>query len=206
MGDHTDGMNGTANGADRKNDNAALDERMDVLEAYIKRRFDELSMELNATAQSFDMAEDNLGRRFGEVLEALDAIAYDGGGLTPDNMGLELESVLKTTESAVMQILDGAEQATKLIRSSRIDWADSKQRFMALRDIDAYLQQIHMACSFQDITGQRINKTLESIRDIEDRLSGTFEDMGIHVERRQASETIKANAGNSQEEIDALFN
>ena len=70
------------------------------------RRFDEISMEINATSQQIDMNEDGMGKRFSEILEILGAINYLGKGESAANTGVELQSVISDTENAANTILD----------------------------------------------------------------------------------------------------
>ena len=76
----------------------AMKEQMDGMERFVRRRFDELSMEINATSQQLDMAEEGLAGRFSEVLSVISAISFSGNGLTAANTGVELEAVITDTE------------------------------------------------------------------------------------------------------------
>lgn len=59
----------------------AMKEQLDGMERFVRRRFDEISMEINATSQQLDMAEEGLGSRFSEILNSLSAISFQGAGL-----------------------------------------------------------------------------------------------------------------------------
>ena len=45
-----------------------VSQQLNAIETFVKRRFDELSMEVNATAQQVDMAEEGIASRFAEIL------------------------------------------------------------------------------------------------------------------------------------------
>lgn len=183
---------------------AELQEQIHRFETFVKRRFDELSMEINATSQQMDMAEDNLGQRFGEIFEVLKAISYSGTGTTAANAGVELDAVVDMTENAANTILDAAGHITSLVGRAE-NWATEASRKEALEAINAHAEEIFMACSFQDITGQRIRKTLENIKTIEDRLDQAMSKLGIQV-AHTTSERIQAdNYASTQDDIDALF-
>lgn len=68
-----------------------------------------------------------------------------------------------------------------------------------------------MACTFQDMTSQRIRTTLENLREAETKLSQTLEEMGLDVKTAQ-KDTKKADmiedateGRYSQDDIDVLF-
>ena len=46
-----------------------IKDQIDTLERFIARRFDEISMEINATSQQVDMAETGITSKFSEILE-----------------------------------------------------------------------------------------------------------------------------------------
>ena len=183
----------------------ALKAQLSTLETYLARRFAELSMEINATSQQLDMAEEGIGRRFGEVLQTLGSISYSGDGSSPANAGVELDAVIETTEKAANTILDAAEKIVYTLGDGKIDWDNAPARQEALSDIGHNVQDILVACSFQDLTGQRIRKTLESIKNIEEDLVTTFGELGVDITRGKTDYEPKADAHASQDDIDALF-
>ncbi|MGH1398502.1 MAG: protein phosphatase CheZ [Alphaproteobacteria bacterium] len=178
-------------------DNVA--DQLSTIETFIARRFDELSMEINATSQQVDMAEEGIARRFGEILEILHAVSFSGDGNTPANAGVELDAVVEMTEKAANRILDAADRIATKISSS----LNEEQRKAA--QIDEDIEEIFMACSFQDITGQRIRNTLENLKAIEDRLGTALDKMGIVVQPDTNVETAQIVEAQSQDDIDELF-
>ena len=179
-----------------------LREQLEAFETFIARRFDEISMEINATSQQVNMAEEGIINRFSEILEVLGAISYSGDGSTPANAGVELDAVVDMTEEAANTIIDAAARISNLAKDSDI-WDDTAKREKALNAIQRDVDNVIMACSFQDITGQRIRKTLDNLKLIEERLSGTLSKLGITI-RVPVSEETKTVAA-SQNDIDALF-
>ena len=176
--------------------------QLEAIETFIKRRFDELSMEVNATSQQFDMAEEGFTKRFTEILEVLHAVTYSGDGTSAANTGVELEAVVDITEEAANKILDAADRIADSLRVSS-EWADDpNKRQVALDAINIDVEQILLACSFQDLTGQRIKQTLQNIRGIEERLGQAMEKMGIDV---QVDVSDKVKKASSQQDVDALF-
>lgn len=184
--------------------------QLEAIQQFVARRFDEISMEVNATSQQLDMSEDGVEQKFGEIFEVLKAISFSDGGDTPANTGVELDAVVETTEAAANKILDAAETISDAIMTT--NWDDEGVRKQTLDNMQNSIQDIIMACSFQDVTGQRINKTLENIRGIEDRLGGALKTMGIEVEdsgdtpvKPVVVEGAETEKGASQDDIDALF-
>lgn len=186
---------------------AELKEYFAGFEKLVRRRFDEISMEINATSQQLDMTEEGLATRFGEIVNTLAAITYSGGGITAANTGVELEAVIIDTEDAANKILDAADRISQRIRNDQ-NLSAEEARTQFLESTKADVQEILMACTFQDLTGQRIRKTLESIQLIEDRISSTLGKMGIETKPDALAggvEDSTKNHATSQSDIDALF-
>ena len=182
----------------------AVSKQLETLETYIARRFDELSMEINATAQQVDMAEDGITKRFAEVLEVLSAINYSGEGDSASNTGVELEAVITDTENAANNILDSADRIVEYVSDDN-DWNDPKVREDMRDRIRGDIQEILMACTFQDLTGQRIRNTLDNLQGIEQRLSATFERLGIKVNPSQQAVEAQVQRASNQSEVDDIF-
>ncbi len=181
-----------------------VNSQLAVLETFIARRFDEISMEINAASQQFDMAEDGIIKRFSEVLELLGAINYSGDGNTAANQGVELEAIIADTEKAANNILDASDRIIENLDNDEA-W-ESKDKLGDVRDnIRNDVQEILMACSFQDLTGQRIRNTLDSLHGIEERLQTSFERLGIEVKPNKGAIKEKVQEGSTQGDIDALF-
>ena len=181
-----------------------VNSQLSTLETFIARRFDEISMEINAASQQFDMAEDGIIKRFSEVLELLGAINYSGDGNTAANQGVELEAIIADTEKAANNILDASDRIIENLDNDEA-WED-KDKLSDVRDsIRTDVQEILMACSFQDLTGQRIRNTLDSLHGIEERLQTSFERLGIEVKPNKDKIQNKVKDGSTQGDIDALF-
>lgn len=181
-----------------------LNSQLSTLEDFIARRFDEISMEINATSQQVDMAEDGIVKRFAEVLEILGAISYSGTGDSSANTGVELEAVITDTEDAANHILDAADRIVEYVSDDH-DWNEEKVREDMRTRIRTDIQEILMACTFQDLTGQRIRNTLDNLHSIEARLSATFERLGIKVEAKEDIVAAKVQKAADQSEVDDIF-
>ena len=126
---------------------------------------------------------------------------------------LELTEVIRHTEEAANTIMDNAEAIMKLATTT----PDTK----LCTKLGEHAAGIMEACSFQDITGQRINKVLKTLQQVELRVGnlvrlfgGTlpngFQVGAIDIGARRADEDLLngpqlGKDKPSQEEIDKLF-
>ncbi len=128
----------------------------------------------------------------------------------------ELDAIVSATERATSDILNGAERiqdlAQKLPRSADVaPLAD---------EIIAQVTEVLTACSFQDITGQRTTKVVNTLRYIEQRVNSMIEIWGVDGagapaapmpfdpdDRRPDAHLMNGPAlnGPSQADVDALF-
>lgn len=79
----------------------------------------------------------------------------------------ELDSVVLATETATSDILACAERIQEMAWTLREQGAANEICDL----IDANATEVYTACSFQDITGQRIAKVVETLQHIEDRVA-----------------------------------
>lgn len=79
----------------------------------------------------------------------------------------ELDAIVSATERATSEILSAAERIQAAAARIRND-EDSKP---AIDEINAQVIEILTACSFQDITGQRTTKVVNTLRYIETRIN-----------------------------------
>ncbi len=77
--------------------------------------------------------------------------------------GQELEAIVKGTEEATHSIMEAAEEIMNGEPGSNPDEYKTK--------VDDACMRIFEACSFQDITGQRVNKVVTTIKYVEERLN-----------------------------------
>ncbi|MBU6234892.1 MAG: hypothetical protein KGQ41_03530 [Alphaproteobacteria bacterium] len=184
-----------------------LADQMATFEKFVKRRFDEISMEINATSQQLDIAGKDLDGQFKEIMGTLSAISFKGDGKSQVNAGVELEAVINDTENAAVNIMDAADRITQRLREEK-NLHDEAVRKRVFDDIKSEVQNILMACTFQDLTSQRIRKALQNINAIQTRLGETLEKMGIKADVSGEDIIKEANKTRltQQSDIDALFN
>lgn len=78
----------------------------------------------------------------------------------------ELDAIVETTEKATGDILAAAERVQEIAWTLREQGVDA-----AVCDlIDSHATEVYTACSFQDLTGQRIRKVIDVLRFIEQRI------------------------------------
>ncbi len=127
----------------------------------------------------------------------------------------ELDAIVQATAEATNSIMDATEAV-----ESVMDEVSEDTRLT----LEAATTGIYEACSFQDITGQRITKVVKALKHIEDTVDGLLNAFGDEIEKYRADagdapeseETPLTDedllqgpqlegSGNTQEEIDALL-
>lgn len=84
--------------------------------------------------------------------------------------GAELEAVVTDTEKATESIMCEAET----LLSAEPDDLDAYKA-----EVDAAMMRIIESCSFQDLSGQRVSKVVDSLRHVEKRVSRFAATMGV---------------------------
>lgn len=123
--------------------------------------------------------------------------------------GAELEAIVQATETATGTIMDAAEE----IMSA--DTTDPEVYQQAVNDA---CMRIFEACSFQDITGQRITKVVSTLTFIEERLNTLQVAWGPQIDDSEPSNVVDeedesvllngpalAGEGIEQDDIDRLM-
>ncbi len=189
-------------------ENSAVDEKLDKLERFIARRFDEISMEIEATSQLMEMAEEDAGKRFQDMLAMLSAISAVGDGSSPANSGRELKAVVKETDEAATKIMNAADEIKSILKSNEGSLDGDMQLVGMSEAIFEQTQKILLACEFQDLVSQRVTTSLDNLKAIEERLASTLEKFGIKIPEGNADAfqmDQPSNQVSSQDDIDALF-
>lgn len=133
------------------------------LRRFVDRRIAELSAEVHATVQLVDFSEANLSGQLTRIHEQIARVVALPAAATR-NSGLELEAVVQATEQAATRILEAAEAIGT--------WAGEEAPDRAARAaIVEKVNAIFEACSFQDLTGQRIRRAIEHLQRVETMLA-----------------------------------
>ncbi len=118
----------------------------------------------------FDALDTSLYNEFRSLADYIDNAKEEIGKLRPQELkskripraGKQLDAVVRATEEATQTIMDAAEEIMASDKSASDDYCAT---------VDDACMRIIQACSFQDITGQRITKVVETLTYIEDRLA-----------------------------------
>ncbi len=132
----------------------------------------------------------------------------------------ELDRIVDATETATNVILESVEQMG-MVGSVLVDrYGDDADMQVLAEEIRIGTEKIMEACSFQDITGQRITKVVKAIHFIEERIRAVVEEWGaetfidlpvethevrMHSEDELVHGPDSNDTGLNQDDIDALF-
>jgi chemotaxis protein CheZ len=113
------------------------------------------------------------------------------------NTGLELEAVVQGTEVAANQILEAAEAIS--------DWLRKGAGTEQAAEISHQVETIFEACSFQDLTSQRIRRAINHLEQV-DVMLNTLASGAMPAELPAPSDPAAAGADLGQDMIDKLLN
>jgi chemotaxis protein CheZ len=166
------------------------------LRRFIDRRFAELSVEVHGAVQMVDFSETNLSEQLGRIHTQIASVVAVPAMATR-NSGLELEAVVEATEAAADRILEAAEAIGAWVADGRRDPAGFE---LLTEKVNAIFE----ACSFQDITGQRIRRAIDHLQRVEGLLA---ELMSTEPAAAEAAPPPAPEGGAdlAQQEIDRLL-
>src|SRR4051794_28099577 len=134
----------------------------------------------------------------------------------------ELGAVVGGTEQATQQILEAVEAIDQAASALSKVTSPDQHRILS-EDIQERVVSIFEACNFQDLTGQRINKVMTTMKFIENHITVMIDIWGgVDAIKAHATAFVDAREGDakllngpktegdaghaSQDDIDALFN
>ncbi|MCZ4282666.1 protein phosphatase CheZ [Kiloniella laminariae] len=182
--------------------------------------------ETAAATKSFNDAEDvrleiaQMVRMIGKTKKEIAAIKHPDDVDNPFAKSTnELDAIVMATESATNAILDANEKIEHIVNELSGLLHDDTDVQTACEKIAGNVITILEASNFQDITGQRMTKIINTLRFIEDRIVAminiwgveAFVDLPVGVEDgRDGDDQLMngpaaANEGITQDDIDALF-
>ncbi|MCC8942520.1 hypothetical protein CI1B_68880 [Bradyrhizobium ivorense] len=166
-----------------------------------------------------DLIHDAISRTKREIA-VLHGKSFNGEEMAKVNG--ELGAVVGGTEQATQQILEAAEAIDQAASALSNNVTPDQQKRLS-EDIQERVVSIFEACNFQDLTGQRINKVMQTMKFIEQHINEMMEIWGgvdaikAHtppiVDTREGDARLlngpklDGDAGHaSQDDIDAMFN
>jgi len=157
---------------------------------------------LKSALENFDDSIYNEFRAIAEQInETKSEITKLGiNGLNTDRIpeaGRELHAVVESTEEATNQIMECAET---------IMTADPSSPATYHNIVNDNIMMIFEACSFQDITGQRISKVVETLSYIEKRVSQFAENIEPHLSASKIDYLDEEEARSAKRKEDLLLN
>jgi chemotaxis protein CheZ len=195
---------------EEEEDGSEDDQRDPILRQYERQREEVnlLKMELKALANSIQETKREIAQlRSGEEdSDRLNAVTS------------ELDAVVGATERATDGILDAAEKIDTIAHTLKANSADAYSSHLA-EEVTEHVMTIFEHSNFQDITGQRITKVVNTLKFVEERVDKmieiwgreAFQDMldedepSVDEDNRLLNGPQQAGAGISQDEIDKLF-
>ncbi len=173
---------------------------LDDIRRFVDRRISELSAEVHAAVQMVDFSEANLSGQLARIHDQIATMVAMPAAATR-NSGMELEAVVQATEAAANTIMEAAEAISDWLRDGRRD-PD------AIEVIAQRVSAIFEACTFQDVTGQRIRRAIQHLQQVETMLSDMVPP-GAKAEPVVVAPVIEAAPPTDpdllQDAVDALF-
>lgn len=182
-----------------------VEELQDVV-AYLKRKRDDVTLSdvvrltdlaLQSMRAFVNSSNGAVMSELREIAQYIESLKGEIGALRPNELreqsiplaGQELDAIVSATEKATHSIMECAEA----VMAHDATDVESYKAFVEDR-----MMIIFEACSFQDITGQRIAKVVETLRLIESRVARFAEALPVVDGDAVVSETERAAAERKQ--------
>jgi len=155
--------------------------------------------------------------------EIAQMVARDDDGDRFETMGQQLDAIVEATEDATHVILENMEAIDAMVDDIRAA-ADAEKRHELCNQLNDRTMAAIEACTFQDITGQRVTKIVRSMKFVEERVNSIMTLWGRAEMEKLSAEAKKSQAPEagsdeallngpaldhdmkiSQDEIDKLF-
>ena len=168
----------------------------------------------------FDLHEVHFQDELAELLKYIEQAKADLTQIQPKHLSEtkipeasdQLDQVVAATEEAATKIMDSAEEISELAMTLDGEVAEK---------LETISTHIFEASSFQDITGQRVTKVVNTLKYLEEKLSALANAIGDTDSHIKNEEAIKSDmeideddllhgpqcqiTGNDQDDIDALL-
>lgn len=193
---------------------AAIEADSELLHSYREQieQYGQLKIELDLIQSAIECTK--------QEIAALQVKGYDG--LRMSIVSDELGAVVSGTEQATQNILEAAEDIDQAAAALANTTSEAQRRQLA-QDVQERVVGIFEACNFQDLTGQRITKVVNTMKYIEEHILvmmdiwGGVEAIRAHAPTTTVDDSDRAKylhgprlddaEGHiSQNDIDQLFN
>ncbi len=202
-------------------------ERQEIL-TELQARFDRIerhNAELTEPAASAGAEElrqlrsetDAIHQALGRTKQEIASLHANVLATPPARMMRELDAVVVSAEQATQLILGAGEAIDDAANTLSASLKDPQEQALA-QDIRENVQRIFEACNFQDLTGQRIFKVLETLKFVEARVAQMMEIWGgtdafksLEAAQPKRGVTLhgpklEGDLGHaSQQDVDAIF-
>jgi len=159
--------------------------------------------------------ENGVGQMYQEISQFKKALAVaqqtadESEKIISDASG-QLEGIVKTTEMATNQIMDAAENCQQ--RNNRLERLLGSVQDSSLReelqnilnDTNQEYMNIITACSFQDLTGQRVKKVVELIKTLERQIIKILIKADSKIKGKKAGKGEMEIEGDTQKALEKL--
>ncbi len=198
----------------------AIDARIANLDERFMAQTEIMRQAAQSTAEHSEAIDNNLG----ELANRLEMAKVELAGIrhpraNEDQLAMalfELDEIISATQSATGVILNAAEKILMLVSQETTDKAAAAE---IANEMMTEATKIFEACNFQDLTGQRVQKVVDTFLKIEEHMNAIIKGLGKdsfdHIpvgEERHASRDgtmltgpAQENMGNNQDDVDALF-
>lgn len=160
-------------------------------------------------------------RRFREEIAQMVAADSAEDGTRFETMADQLDAIVGATEDATNLILEKTETIDDIVEKLREE-TDPEKRAALCDSINQDTIALMEACTFQDITGQRVTKIVRSMKFVEERVNSMIDlwgqdeinklaDQYAEDHQREGDDALlngpalEKEASISQDEIDKLF-
>lgn len=132
-------------------------------------------------------------------------------------MADQLDAIVESTEDATNSIMSNAEEIEDLVGKAKARIGDNETNAL-LDQVTDKVNAMFEACSFQDLTGQRVTKVVRSLKFIEERVNTLIKMWGrdelakvvVEIQEQDADKKLlngpqRKGEGVTQDDVDAMF-
>lgn len=169
--------------------------RIDKFEKYVDRRIYEVSAEVNAIVQFMELNEEEIKRNIAAAQNRIKEFITHNTTQSSLKSGVDLSFITDVSSIAVNNIIDNLEHIERDISHANLSPE-------LLENIERKISQIYLECEFQDLVGQRVNRVIRILKDME----GSFDEVvSENKEEIYSSSEDGINEEISQDQIDKMF-